>query len=233
MKNILIKSIDRSSGTSSNFIIKSKDILDGNYVLKNLIIPNSLYNVTDQNNTFTLFENSTSKQVIIPIGNYTSTQFSTELNTQLDASSSGFNTFTTTISNTTAKLTITAGNTFQLIFPNDGSRRLLGYNELETDITTSITSDNIIDLAKPTSIGIEIKESNIENFENISTRASACIYIPFNVTSGFYQSLNIDDFEQTIHFNKIRNLSISVVNTSDNTQLDLNGGEFEILLSKC
>ena len=186
-RNILIKSIDRFSGSSSNFVIKSNEVIQGDYVLKNVLIPNSLYNVTNQNNTFVLYENSTNKTVTIPKGNYTSSLFTAELKTQLDASSAGFNIFTTTISTTTAKLTITAGNVFQLIFPNDKTRRLLGFNELETIEFTSLTSDNIIDLSNPSSIGIEIRETNIDNIENVVTNCSASLYIPFNVASGFYK----------------------------------------------
>ena len=53
MKNILIKSKDRKIGTSSNFLYQSMCGLDGDFFLKSLLIPNTIYNVGENNNGFT------------------------------------------------------------------------------------------------------------------------------------------------------------------------------------
>lgn len=54
MNNILIQSKDRTSGESHNFTWKADDYIEGCYVLKHISIPNTIYNITSDNNKFIL-----------------------------------------------------------------------------------------------------------------------------------------------------------------------------------
>lgn len=230
-KNLLIKSQDRKTGSSHNFLYYSHEGLDGDYILKYCMIANTLYNVNEYNNTFTLNENSTDKTVTLTSGNYTASTFETELKTALDVASSGYNTFTVTYNETTGKINVTASNAFNFIFPDSRTSRLYGFDILQTASGTDLTSPNIINLSFPNSIGIEIRETNIDNYENCNTNASGAFYIPIDQSFGFYKTLDEHTFTQHIVFKKARYLNFRVVDTSTNDPLDLNGGDFEILLS--
>ena len=231
-KNILIKSSDRASGSSHDFKFNSHSILDGKYLIKNILIPNAMYNVTSSNNTFILYEDSSNKTITIPSGNYNVTTLAAALQTAFNAVSSGYNTFTVTYDSITATFTTSAGLAFYFIFPDSKTANTYGYSDLTTASGTSTTSDNVINLSYPSSLGIEITETNIDNYENSSTMASGNIYVPLNVGFGFYKSLTSDDFTQHIQFKKTRTLSIKIVDTSDNSSVDLNGVDWELLLSR-
>ena len=232
MKNILIKSKDRKIGTSSNFLYQSMCGLDGDFVLKSLLIPNTIYNVGENNNGFTLFENSVNKTVVLTKGNYTGGTLATELKLKLDAASGGFNVFTVSFLEAQGKLQITAGSTFRLIFPDKDVARTYGFKFIASDLGVSTTSDQVIDLSSPASVGIEVRETQIDNYENIATMATASFYVPIDSGFGFYKSLEVSDFPQIVKFNKIRTLNIRVVDTTTNETFELNGGEFEMLFSR-
>ena len=232
MKNILIKSKDRRAGSSSNFTYQSKCGLDGDFLLKSMLIPNSIYNVETSNNVFTLFENSLNKTVTLSEGSYTGGTLATELELKLDTASGGYNTYTVSFLEPQGKLQLTAGTNFQLLFPDTNTARTYGFDVPVTGFGLSLTSSQVVDLASPASIGIEIRETNIDNYENPSTMATASLYVPIDSGFGFYKSLDVSDFPQVVKFNKIRNLSIRVVDTTTNETIELNGGEFEMLFSR-
>ncbi len=73
--NLLIKSADRTAGSSSNFKVESTHIIEGEYMLKHAIIPSTIYNVNQSNNTFVLNEGGAESVIPIPIGNYTQDTF--------------------------------------------------------------------------------------------------------------------------------------------------------------
>jgi hypothetical protein len=75
--------------------------------------------------------------------------------------------------------------------------------------------------------------TNTNNYYNIKESVAGNIYVPLDVAFGSYRSYPFSDFPQIINFEQpVRSLKISVVNTSTNNTVDLNGGNYEILLSR-
>ena len=96
---VLIKSLDRQSGSSSNFTTSSTLILEGTYILKYAIIPNTIFNVNESNRRFTLLEGfiagASVYHILLPVGNYTVDTFVAMLSAVLSAVSP-FNTYLAT-----------------------------------------------------------------------------------------------------------------------------------------
>ena len=229
-KNVLIKSVDRQSGSSHAFVYETQCLLDGCYILKNLQIANTIYNINSDNNTFIL-NDGTDKNITISIGNYTVNSLKTAVEDELNLISAGTITFTVTFSSTTGKFTIVGTSNFTLIFPDANTASTYGFTDLSVTGTT-ITADKIVNLSYPSSIGVDITESNVDNYENGSTLSSGSIYVPLNESFGFYKTLDDNNFPQYLNFKNCRYLNISVINTSNNKSIDLNGSDFELLLSK-
>lgn len=229
-KNFLIKSSDRDSGTSDNFILRSNAILHGEYLVKHVLIPNTIYNINNSNNYFQLIDNSVAKDIQIPVGNYSINALPTVLKTLLDTASASYNTYTVLFNSITSKLTISATNPFYI---NPGNATTILGIPFTTSLSTSVTSTNIVSLGYPTSLGITIDQANNDNICNIKTTSTSTIYVPMNVLYGYYKTIDIQELEQKLLFNQpVRQINIRVVDTSTNTIVSLNGAEYEILLTE-
>jgi hypothetical protein len=239
-KTILIRSKDRinsqeSSTTSSDFVITSRDLLDGEYEVVTVVIPNTTFNIHASNSTITLIETAPIGSFLIGIepGNYTAPELSSVL--QLAFNGVGTQTFTVSLNSITGKLNISSPSTFRLSFPNSETSKTYGFvGTLLTPAQTQIISPNVVSLGHPESIGISIKEliTSRSAFENIATRASADVYVPLSDQFGFYKSLMSTDLYQSLHFNRNNTLSITVVDPSTNQIVDLNGSDWEMLLKQ-
>ena len=114
-----INSVARSSGSSDNFQLTTKVALFGRYKLVNATIPFASNNcITGVNDTICFYENSTQKTATISPGQYTATTLATAVQSALNTASASYNTYAVTYSSTTTKLTITAGNNFQILGSN-------------------------------------------------------------------------------------------------------------------
>ena len=229
-KNLLIKSSDRDSGSSSNFIIRSNEILHGEYIVNHVLIVNTIYNIDVNNNYFQLIDNSEIKNVYITPGNYNSSTFPIALKVLLDTASGGYNVYTVTFNTTTPKMTISASNVFSI---NPGlATSVFGINSTSSP-STSLTSTNIVTLGYLSSLGIVIDQANNSNIHNIKTSSTSTIYIPMNILYGYYKTMDTQELEQRLIFNQaVRQIYIRVIDTSTNKTVSLNGGEFEILLKE-
>ena len=240
MKDIvLIKSLDRQSGSSSNFTTDSTLILEGDYILKYAIIPNTIFNVNESNRRVTLLEGliagASVYPILLPVGNYTADTFVDMLSTVLSAVSP-FNTYLATYDPLTFQLTIQDQtlSIFRLdLSASPQVRALLGFNVMMTALDTQTTGTGVLNLGSPDSLGIQVQQSETRGFENVATDTCGTIYVPLNKTFGSYQSLSSLELPQYVRFNqRQRQLNIRVVDTSTNPEVDLNGSNFELLLSK-
>jgi hypothetical protein len=119
----------------------------------------------------------------LPEGNYNSQTLPTALKTLLDGE--GVDTYTVTISNITAKLTITSDTTtaFTLAFP-DGLNIILGF-EANPLLAASYTGVNVI---QPTivSVGIDFIGTAYLNVTSMVTDSvGSTVYIPFSKSVRF------------------------------------------------
>lgn len=241
-KTILIRSKDRTNvpenaTTSSNFVIQSRDLLDGTYVVKSVIIPNTSYNLHATNDTITL--NETAPVASFPIslehGNYNAPELASLV--QLAFNSVGVQTFAVSVNAITGKLKVvcTSGQNFSISFPNPETSKTYGFVGIATTAQQVVLVGNhVVSLGYPESVGIHIRELTCSHsaYENIATRASGSIYVPLSEQFGFYKALMSSDLYQTVTFHRNSKLSISIVDPSTNQVVDLNGSDWEMLLTQ-
>jgi hypothetical protein len=236
MDNLLIKSIDRSSGTSSDFKLYSKLVLEGTYLLKHAVIPNTIYNVNETNNRFVLNEGGLDIAITLPVGNWASSgTFEAMVGEALTLA--GTYTYTAVIDPNTHKLVLinNSASLFSLDFTQVESRskQLLGFELDHTGLSYPVMSTGVVNLGSPVSSGIQLDQSTSRNYENVMTDSAGTIYIPFNTSFGSFKSLPSIDLPQYVKFERReRYLRVRVVDTSTNEPLDLNGADFELLLTK-
>jgi hypothetical protein len=234
MDNILIKSIDRQTGTSSNFTTYSTLIIQGTYLLKYVIIPNTLYQVNEANRRFILEEGLNTYDITLSLGNYDFNSFSTMIANVL--TTAGTLTYNVSIDAVTYQLNIFSTGAFRLNLSSGARvRSLLGFNQIlpTADGSFNLVSENVVNLGSPTSLGIIINQSSTRGFENTATDTVGTLYIPLNVESGNYIALSSLDLPQYISFkSRERQLNISVIDTSTNMEVNLYGGEYELFMTR-
>lgn len=235
-RSVLIRSKDRLSGTSSNFRLNSYYPIHGQYRVHNVQIPRTNYNVNSNNNRIYFIDaDAVNYTGIITPGSYTSSTLTSAIVSAMEAVSS--QTYTVTFSATTGKLTITPGaGTISMLFSTfttNSARFLLGFNEENTTPGSSITSTNSVDLAFPSSVSIYINESLDTNYCIFKeTGSEYSVYVPFIQSYGSYTDLNSNDIQQKIKLRTTKSLNIRILD-HDNNEVDLNGVNWEFLLTPC
>lgn len=150
-----------SGGSSVDFTIPIDGIHDVYQIeILNLSIPNTLYNVNSLNNKiYWIDTNGASIISTITAGNYTSAEILTSLKTVLDADTTGVETYTVAIGDNTEKITITpSAGTCGLEFGANTSNSmasLLGFEDVDVAVGSSLTADNVYDLSYTHNIYIE------------------------------------------------------------------------------
>jgi hypothetical protein len=235
VKNILIRSKDRLNKSDPTHIFQIELPLNfqGKYKLTSCLIPNLFYNCRETNNLIYFYEDNQSKIATLTIKNYTPTEIVNEIQTQLNISSNGYNTYTLSYDTQSGKITFNAIHPFKFEFSNieNSAVALLGFNNEDTLLNTSIVSVNVIELSNPLSVAIKLDSVDTDNFLS-GNSVKGSFYIPLN-NFGFYQNLYSYQLLQTIQFkNNIRRLKVGILDISTNKLLNLNGGNWEMLLSK-
>ena len=251
MNSILIKSSDRELGTPShNFNLPLHHTVEGKYIVKHAMIPNTMYNIYDQNNKFSFLTVTTTDIITLTPGNYSAADLTAELKLQMELLPN-ITTCTASISGTTGKLSIDLDmlapevlvrilfNVIGIAQDVKNIGRVLGMNTLESVVFTntvantwSTTGDSVIHLNHAVSVAIQIDSAGNGNFENVCTGSGAQIYVPLSLGFGFYKTLSSGEFPQYISLKRSRSLKIRVVDTSNDRPINLNGGEIEILMEK-
>jgi len=155
---IYIDSIDRVIGTATNFTINVNDLNMNNekdISLNTLSINKSFYAINSNNNTFLFTDLGTTGRAgttgtpALVQGNYTSTQFLSQLDTQLNALAIGA-TNTSSYSTQTGKLSISSSDSTDFsITSNTSNYRYLGMDisSVVSSVSGIWVSPNVIDLA--------------------------------------------------------------------------------------
>lgn len=244
---IIINSQDRTSGTSSNFIINNNNIIRLNgkkqLTLKSLSIFNTIYTINSNNNKIDFNENATNKTTTLTNGWYDSSSLCTHISSSMTTTSGGFATFTATYNSTTGKITISSTQNFSLLFLTGTNKsyspyRELGFtdvngiNAIDTSVSTSSTANNIVNLGIPLTLYISINNWNGSNIKDTSN--THCTFaIP--IKAGFRELIeyNSSDIKQTVEIppgiNIISNTMVSLTSIN-NKSIDLNGSEWSMTL---
>lgn len=232
--NLLIKSRDRTSGTSSNFLIASSTYnVEGEYLLKYALVPNGFYNVNSQNSTFQFDEGAGLITVSLTQGNYDVTTLSTLVANALTTASGAGRTYSASIGAASNRITISndlSGDTSLDFSLQPRAANLLGFSTSTVAAIHPVVGDQAVDLSSPSSIGILINQASERGYDNIGSQNCGTFYIPLNQAFGSYVSLSPHDLPQIATFKRTRILQIRLVDTSSGEPLDLNGLNFELLL---
>jgi hypothetical protein len=219
------KEREPSSSSTSDFRLKlPRPILAGErYELIYAQIPQTVYNLDSNNNSFVLNDGSPNA-LAIPPGFYTANTIVTELQTQLNAVSAL--TFTVAFSETSQKITITASGPFTVNMNGVGSP--LGFITT-TGSATSHTGGTILNLETTDSLFIHVNEiRQIDYIQGGSTFA-----IPSNVNQ--LQVIDYNErsgFRQTITFNNPCSVLTIRLTDSENRVVDLNGSQWYLILER-
>ena len=101
-------------------------------------IPNCLYNVTNNNNTFNFSDTGGTHNIIIPIGMYNITQLCIYLQTQMNTFLT--QTYTVSYDSSSNRVEFSATDVFSLLFTDSNIAILLGFNLQNYSGNTNYTS---------------------------------------------------------------------------------------------
>lgn len=199
-------------------------------------IPYTFYSVNASNNQVKFVEASSSPTVktatLSPAGNYTSASIETELASAMTAA--GSQTYSCNYDDSTGKITVSAAGTFKVLSGNNGSSAwdVLGLSKTaDTASATSVTFQNYADLASNTSILIVSSSLTSQNIRYISDMSQNVLCnIPVSVRAGeilYWENVSggwINADQSLTH------LDLMLLDSSTGLPIDLNGGNFTVVL---
>jgi len=227
----ILSSISRTSGTNQNGVITLQNqSLDGTYKLLKVVMSNNIYAVNNFNNKIYFEDNGGDLTATLSNGTYTATELISNIQTQMDAVSA--NTYTVVHNTNNNKYTISTGVNFRFKFASftaNSARKLLGFDAVDGVLSTSQTSTNALDLSPYKSIYIDLPEggSNAKISNNVASSIPVSVSTDFgNVIRETYEDEDIE-----FKFNKKNQISYKI-HDDVNNEIDLNGGDWEIILKK-
>lgn len=231
-QNLFISSTDRVSGVPENFIVQLQDKSPGfnkDIGVVNIEIPYTYYNINNSNNTLGLSVSAHTNPATLVNGNYTSSSFTSMLNTVLSGVSTGV-TFLSSVSTTTGLLSITGFNTgpaFGITAPTwmGVSSSSVVYNSNGTALTLAYP----INLAGTPYIDVRcdipLNSVNSKDFNRFILARVLVNTTPFNTIFYNNDSFNYVNSQATT----INSLNLSLYDAYGN-QMDLNGQNWELTL---
>jgi len=251
----------QGAGDSAEFRLSLSEAIQGRYKLIWATIPNACYNINSKNNNLYLNSTATGDVTItIPSQNYTGETLADTLQSLLI--NEGYVQVGQTIgvayldTKLKLQLTLSAGAEFKIYSKGgeDSAHAVLGFATSAQNELFALTPGQatvlpqVVALGLPTSLGIQIKEcsslsySTGGNYEEVSLAGavsrgtkvqSGSLIIPFLASSGGYQSSAQDRHDQYVVFPTLtKYLHLQVCNPDTRDKVDLNGADWEMLLSK-
>jgi len=203
-------------------------------------IPNLFYNINEYNNsfTFTTIGDGLPHTIVVPEGQYSSTELVDDLIALIDAELSSSNSYS--VADNTFKLTLTFSEDvkFTPSIDTNGLPVILGWGEREIEYTTtasSITSPYPIDLSGVDAVYVHTRElsAGLTDFDISGQDVHPIVSVPLNVSFGqvaYYQSQ--DSTTGLIRFRNQR--AITEINLrlrdSRGRLLDLNGSDMTVVV---
>ena len=226
---LLLSSKDRSSGTpeDSIFHLNENELHEThNVMLKDIVIPNTMYNIRTSNNTLDYDIGGVAKTATVPVGYYSLADLVIALNTAQADLVFSENSFA-------KKLNVTsASNSF--IKTSSTIKKVIGAS-IQNVPSTSYTLDSFYNL-NPTNY-IHVISNLAEADALISSSGKryaviASIPVLFSFGSILNQTENNDTLDSSKH---ISNLNLSTINMrlvdDDFQTIELNGSEWQISFS--
>lgn len=193
--------------------------------LTNLTLPNSMYNITDGNNTITISVDGVSDTYTIEAGNYSATDLETELSDAIsDIGSVTFDPIDNLFSFSFNNPSKIESSTMERPLGLKGQLPLPG-------ATISYRARNICDLGGVTNIYIRIRNLTINNLDSRGNNSNIIASIANNTNYGgymFYVPPEVLYYQ--IFENNISHLDIEFTD-QEGVVLDLNGADFNLTLT--
>src|SRR5271170_6851014 len=234
--HVLVNSQDRVVGTSSSFLFSFNRPLENCKYLELLYasIPNTMYNITTNNNNFTFNDGVTNQTATLTPGVYTQSNFLTALATAIVATLTAL-TFTLTFDPIALKVTISATGAFTLLF-GTGTNQIyapLGYLQQDYGSATSRTADNVMVLSLPTNILVKISGLGNSYIASNTKDANVTFVIPVDVNSqDIIQFYRNDRYPQVVYISGqcYTQMYISLFDR-DGQAISLNGAEYALIFN--
>ena len=226
---LLLNSKDRSSGTATDLVfhLNENDLHESHSVmLKDIVIPNTIYNIRTTNNTLDYDINGVAKSVNIPVGNYSLSDLVTALNTaQTDLVFS---------SNSMLKKLMVSSATVSFIKVSSTIKKVLGVTTQNVP-AVSYTLDSFYNL-NPTNYIHVISNLAEPDALVASNNKKYAVIASIPVLYGFGYILNQTEDRDTQDISKHNShLNLSTINIrlvdDDFQTIDLNGSNWNISLS--
>jgi hypothetical protein len=135
----------RSSATSPYWKLASRFLAIKSMRVRNVVIPNTFYNINSNNNVVIISEGGVDTSVSITPGFYSIDQIVSQLTSQLTAASTNVTTYTATYSVLTMKITITSSASMTFKWTTSSGAWPLGFVANTTG--TSHASTNVVQLS--------------------------------------------------------------------------------------
>ena len=228
-----ISSKDRTGGLSTSstafsvnlpITIKAKKLS-----LLELVLPNSIYNVDSSNNVLPFNDGTNNINVSITPGAYSINNLVTQIQTQLNTSSSGFS---VSYNSNAMTVTISRSSNFYLRFGSVAGNisYLIGFSNTNTTSNTSFTGTNVIILNSPMSVYLRLNDyinGYTSNGLQYTFRQTISLN-PGNIIVD--EKINLKPYSIELENERsFQTLNVSLFK-SDGTLLNLNNSDFEIVL---
>jgi hypothetical protein len=230
-----IDSINRSYGQSLDFAIELKPAIFSvkSVHLLALSLPITNYTVDSTNNLIYFTDRVTEYIATITSGIYTSNDITTAIKTAMEATGYG-GVITATFSENTYMLTIDSTVNIELQFgtySNNSASHILGFDDVDTAVSASLTGNNSINLSVPPCIFIKINEFPVTYRSSNGYNGMFPIYI--NTISGEINfHFPYTHFKSQTHNTKsqLNQLHISLLDPRTGLPFDINDNEWTMLL---
>jgi hypothetical protein len=163
--------------------------------LIDVAIPQSFYNFTSANNLISFQEGGTGTTYTVTItpGSYNKSTLTTELTSQLNSVGTG--TYTVTYNSTQNTYTISSDVSFKIFFSNANSAWYrMGFNNSNTDVATSHTSTNSVNLAPDNYLYIQVNGLGLPKLQTAASHNVSCHFaVPLNGISNTVTPVLLED----------------------------------------
>ena len=226
---LLLNTTNKTSGTNDDcvFHLNENELHESHHVmLKDVIIPNTLYNIELKNNTLDYDINGVAKSVNIPVGNYSLTDLIISLNTAQADITFTENTFL-------KKLNVSSG-TISFIKTSSTIKKVIGLT-IQNTPSISYVLDNFYNLNRTNYIHIISNLAEPDALISSNNKKYAVIAsIPVLYAFGFILN-QTEDRQTQDNSNHNSNLNLSSISMrlvdDDFNPLSLNGSDWSISLS--
>lgn len=238
---VAIDSADRLDPTSDSgsFQVRLGTLLKNvrSVTLKDLSIPNTLYNINSSNNQIPFVVDEVTYTATLAPGNYTMNSLAVEVGQAMSLAALAIAaTFTCTVSANTFKTTIAINSgEFALLFSSPRTPwKELGFANADTEAAESLTGPFVMQLGLPGYLFVSVREFNAgDNYIGTINGNTASFYVPVTANGGDITFYSQRDFSQTLCFQPeigaLQMLTISLRDRLGNP-VSLNGSDWRMLM---